>query len=75
MFLWSGRMEYKIMIDEFEGPMDLLLHLIKKEDIDIFDIEIETITKQYLDYLHAMEELDLDNIYQATFKISKTGDN
>lgn len=60
MFLWSGRMEYKIMIDEFEGPMDLLLHLIKKEDIDIFDIEIETITKQYLDYLHAMEELDLD---------------
>lgn len=60
MFLWSGHMEYKIKIDEFEGPMDLLLHLIKKEDIDIFDIEVETITKQYLEYLHAMEEMDLD---------------
>lgn len=53
-------MEYKIMINEFEGPMDLLLHLIKKSDIDIFDIEIEKITQQYLDYIHAMEEMDLD---------------
>ena len=53
-------MEYKIMIDKFEGPMDLLLHLIKTNDIDIFDIRIDLITKQYLDYLHTMEELDLD---------------
>lgn len=53
-------MEYKVMINEFEGPMDLLLHLIKKDDIDIFDIKIEEITNQYLSYLHAMKELDLD---------------
>lgn len=53
-------MEYKITINEFEGPMDLLLHLIKKSDIDILNIEIEEITKQYLDYIHAMEEMNLD---------------
>lgn len=53
-------MEYKITINDFEGPMDLLLHLIKKSDIDICDISIEEITKQYLDYITAMEKLDLD---------------
>ena len=53
-------MDYKIMIDEFEGPMDLLLHLIKKENIDIIDISIEKITKQYLDYIEQMENLNLD---------------
>lgn len=53
-------MEYKIMINEFEGPMDLLLHLIKKSDIDIFDIKIDEITNQYLDYLHAMQQMDLN---------------
>lgn len=53
-------MDYKIMIDEFEGPMDLLLHLIKKDNIDIIDISIEKITKQYLDYIEEMENLNLD---------------
>lgn len=53
-------MDYKIMINEFEGPMDLLLHLIKKSDIDICDISVEEITKQYLDYINEMEKLDLD---------------
>lgn len=53
-------MDYKIMINEFEGPMDLLLHLIKKSDIDICDISVEEITKQYLDYIKEMEKLDLD---------------
>ena len=53
-------MEYTITIDKFEGPMDLLLHLIKKSDIDIFDIQIEVIIDQYLDYLNQMEQLDLD---------------
>lgn len=53
-------MDYKIMIDEFEGPMDLLLHLIKKDNIDIIDISIEKITKQYLDYIGQMENLNLD---------------
>ena len=53
-------MDYKITINDFEGPMDLLLHLIKKTDIDICDISIEEITKQYLGYINEMERLDLD---------------
>lgn len=53
-------MEYKVMIDAFEGPLDLLLHLIKKSNIDIVDINIVDITKQYLDYIECMEKLNLD---------------
>lgn len=53
-------MDYKIMINDFEGPMDLLLHLIKKSDIDICDISIGEITKQYLEYINKMEEMNLD---------------
>ena len=53
-------MDYKILINDFEGPLDLLLHLIKQSDISIFDISIEQITKQYLDYITKMEELNLN---------------
>ena len=53
-------MDYSIKIDAFEGPLDLLLHLIKKANIDIYDINIEEITKQYLDYINKMEELNID---------------
>ena len=53
-------MEYKVTIDKFEGPLDLLLHLIKKSNINIVDINIVDITKQYLDYIHEMEEMNLD---------------
>lgn len=53
-------MEYKILINDFEGPMDLLLHLIKQSDIDIYDIKIEEITRQYFDYINKMEELNLN---------------
>lgn len=53
-------MDYKIMINEFEGPMDLLLHLIKKSDIDICDISIVEITRQYFEYINEMEKLDLN---------------
>lgn len=49
-----------LKLDAFEGPLDLLLHLIKENKMDIFDIEIESITKQYLDYIHKMEEQNLD---------------
>ena len=49
-------MDYTIKIDEFEGPLDLLLHLIKESNIDIYDISISVITKQYLDYINAMQE-------------------
>ena len=53
-------MEYEVKINEFEGPLDLLLHLIKKENISIFDISIEQIIKQYLDYINKMNEENLD---------------
>jgi len=53
-------MEYTITIDNFEGPLDLLLHLIKQADIDICDISILDITKQYMDYINKMEELNLN---------------
>jgi len=53
-------MDYSIKINEFEGPLDLLLHLIKQSNIDIYDIEISTITKQYLDYINKMEELNIN---------------
>lgn len=47
-------------IDKFSGPLDLLLHLIKQSNIDIYDIKIEEITIQYLDYINKMEELNLN---------------
>ena len=53
-------MKYSIKIDEFEGPLDLLLHLIKESNIDMYDISIDEITKQYLDYINSMEELDIE---------------
>ncbi len=53
-------MNYTLTIDNFEGPLDLLLHLIKESKMDIFDLKIEEITKQYLDYIHKMEEMNLD---------------
>jgi segregation and condensation protein A len=51
---------YHIKLDRFEGPLDLLLHLIKKEEIDIYDIPIAHITQQYLSYIEMMQMLDLD---------------
>lgn len=52
-------MEYKVILNDFEGPLDLLLHLIKQSNISIYDISIDQITKQYMDYINKMEELNL----------------
>ncbi len=49
-----------ILIGDFEGPLDLLLHLIKKSKMEIFDIEISKITKEYLNYIEKMNEMNLD---------------
>src|ERR1700741_5075987 len=51
---------YKISIPIFEGPLDLLLDLIKKQEMNIHDIQISKITSQYLDYLHQLETLNVD---------------
>lgn len=53
-------MKYLVTIDKFEGPLDLLLHLIKQSDIDICDISILEITEQYMNYINAMEEMNLN---------------
>jgi segregation and condensation protein A len=53
-------MKYKLKLDLFEGPLDLLLYLIKKNDIDIQDIPIVEITRQYMEYIELMKLLDLD---------------
>ena len=53
-------MEYKFKINEFEGPLDLLLHLIKQSEMDIMDIEIVKLTDQYLEYINNMEKFNLN---------------
>lgn len=53
-------MTYSVKTQAFEGPLDLLLHLIKKNEIDIYDIPIADITRQYLEYLEIMKTLNLD---------------
>ncbi len=51
---------YPVRLDIFEGPLDLLIHLIKKNEVNIYDIPIAVITKQYLEYIDLMRELNLD---------------
>lgn len=51
--------DYKVKLEIFEGPLDLLLYLIKKDEVDIYDIPIELITRQYMEYLQLMRMLDL----------------
>jgi segregation and condensation protein A len=64
---------YSVTLPSFNGPLDLLLHLIKQHKVDIYDIPIALITEQYKAYLDAMEELDLevaaDFIYMAALLI------
>jgi segregation and condensation protein A len=51
---------YKVKLEAFEGPLDLLLHLIRKNELNIYDIPIAVITEQYLQYIELMQELNLD---------------
>lgn len=51
---------YHVRLDKFDGPLDLLLHLIKKNELDIYDIPIADITRQYLEYIKLMKDLNLD---------------
>ena len=53
-------MNYLIKIDEFEGPLDLLLHLVKESNIEIKEIKINEITEQYLEYIRKMDELNIN---------------
>ena len=53
-------MKYEVILESFEGPLDLLYHLIEKEKVDIYDIPISKITDQYIEHINAMKELDLE---------------
>ena len=53
--------DYPVKLENFEGPLDLLLHLIRQHEVDIYDIPIVLITRQYLDYLDLAPQLDLDS--------------
>jgi segregation and condensation protein A len=55
-----SRDNYKVKLEVFEGPLDLLLYLIKKDEIDIYDIPIARITKQYLEYVQLLESLNIE---------------
>jgi segregation and condensation protein A len=53
---------YSVKLDSFEGPLDLLIHLIKTNEVNIYDIPIALITQQYLEYVEMMKELNLDTV-------------
>ena len=52
--------EHKVQIEVFEGPLDLLLYLVKKEEVDIYEVNLTKIAKQFLDYVEVMRQLDLE---------------
>ena len=56
----DGQSDYTFRLEGFEGPLDLLLHLIKKNELNIMDIPISLITEQYLEYIRVMKVLNLD---------------
>ena len=51
---------YEVKLDAFNGPLDLLLHLIHKYEIDIYDIPMKALTEQYMQYVHAMKEVEIN---------------
>lgn len=65
---------YRVQLDQFEGPLDLLLFFIKRDELNIYDIPISRITSEFLDYIHFIREMDLelasDFIYMASFLLS-----
>ncbi len=56
----SGGPEYQVRLDVFEGPLDLLLYLVRREEVEIFELSLERISQQFLDYLAAVPQPDLD---------------
>ena len=52
--------EFKVTIENFDGPLDLMLHLIKEKELDLFDLDVNVLTDQYMAYLDAMNEMHLE---------------
>lgn len=53
-------MEFLITLDQFEGPLDLMLHLVKENKLDLFDLDMNVLATQYIEYIHAMQDLHLE---------------
>ncbi|MGN1276799.1 MAG: segregation and condensation protein A, partial [Floccifex sp.] len=53
-------MEFKVTIDQFEGPLDLMLHLIKENKLDLFDLDMNILANQYIEYIRKMEDIHLE---------------
>ena len=53
-------MDFLITLDQFEGPLDLMLHLIKENKLDLFDLDMNVLATQYIDYIHAMQNMHLE---------------
>ena len=53
-------MEFTVLIDQFEGPLDLMLHLIRENKLDLFDLDMNVLTEQYLAYLETMGSMHLE---------------
>src|SRR6266567_3624678 len=52
--------EYKVQFEVFEGPLDLLLYLVKKEEVDIYEVNLTKIATQFIEYIELMRQLDLE---------------
>jgi len=61
---------YRVQLQNFEGPLDLLLFFIRRDELDIYDIPISYITDQFFEYMHFMEELDLGIASEFIFMAS-----
>lgn len=53
-------MDFTVTIEQFDGPLDLMLHLIKEGELDLFSLDVAKLTDQYIDYIHAMQDMHLD---------------
>ena len=63
-------MDFKVTIDQFDGPLDLMLHLIKEGELDLFALDIVKLTDQYLRYIHAMQDLHLDSASEYMLELA-----
>ena len=63
-------MEFKITIDQFEGPLDLMLHLIKENKLDLFDLDMLILADQYIHYIHQMEDMHLEVASEYLIELS-----
>ena len=55
-------MAFAVETLKFEGPLDLMLHLIREQQLDIFDLDMDILTDQYIEYIHKMEKLEIDMV-------------